>query len=410
MPIDRNNISSEYGASFSQSNRPPTAGENAFWDMQALKSAPQVEVVSETVESSSAGDIVVKELKYESPASGGEMIKIFAYYACPKSRQGTKIPAVVWVHGGASVGNRAAAVDWASKGYAAISMDLPGKGGPYRETSRSEGIDMTDEHIFNVAPSPKESYLYTCVNAVCRAISLLENDEQADASRIGVLGFSWGGVITLITNGIDDRVSAACSVFGAGFITEESTWVEGQLKKLSAEQARIWRDHFDPSIYMRSQNGKTLFVCATQDIYYPLRSFLKTYRLATCEKAMGLVVNRNHELDDVNSGNIVRWFDYALGNGSPFPTLSVTSEGEKLRVEATGSQPIAEVRLFTTDSTDFAQAVWTGVELKDENGAWSGQAPADDTPYFIAATDESGVVVVDDVHLPGLAVKDVADD
>ena len=97
-------------------------------------------------------------------------------------------------------------------------MDLPGKGGPHREKSRSEGPDMTDENIFKVTPSPKNSYLYLSVNAVCRAISVMQAQKEVDASRIGVLGFSWGGVITLLVNGIDSRVTAACTVFGLSLI------------------------------------------------------------------------------------------------------------------------------------------------------------------------------------------------
>lgn len=372
---------------------------SSFWNITQLQTAPRFEELRESVEKTSTGDVVVKEINYESPAAADETLGIFAYYAYPASKQNLKLPAIVWVHGGASVSNRQAVVEWASRGYACLSMDLPGKGGPYRESSRSDGPDMNDENIFTVKPSPKNSYLYLCVNAVCRGISLLGDRKEVDAARIGVLGYSWGGVITLLVNGIDKRVAAACPVFGAGYIPDESCWVTGQLAKLSAQEIKVWREHFDPSSYLASQHGKTLFVSATNDAYYPLRSFVKTWQGAQCEKAACLALNKNHELDDVASANIVRWFDWALRSGSPFPTMSAKVEGDALTAKASGKRPVVRVQLVTADNADFAKAAWTATDMTGSNGSWTAPAPKPDVPRFVVATDDNGAAVIGEVRL-----------
>ena len=35
-----------------------------------------------------------------------------------------------------------------------------------------------------------------------------------------MIGLSWGGVLTILTNGQDERLKAAVNVFGAGYIPE----------------------------------------------------------------------------------------------------------------------------------------------------------------------------------------------
>lgn len=398
-PSSMNTSQTDSIDSFGSSPKAPKT-LTSFWNLAKLKETPNSEVVSESVEKTSTGDVIVQEVKYESPASGDDSIRIFAYYAYPAAKKDGKIPAMVWVHGGACVGRREEAVAWASRGYAAISMDLPGKGGPYRVSSRSEGPDFTDPAIFNVSPTPKESYLYLCVNAVSRAISFMSAQKQVDPRRIGVLGYSWGGVLTLLTNGVDDRVSAACSVFGAGYIPDESYWVTEQLTQLTKTQKQSWREHFDPSVYLAHQHGKTLFVTATNDQFFPIRSFVKTYENATCGKAMVLAPNKNHELDEAATADIARWFDWALRSGSELPQIIAKHKNGKLQITAQGPSPIVSVSLLTADSTNSKEAKWSETELKREGEVWIGSLPPKETRCFVVAKDESGATAADVVNMP----------
>lgn len=372
---------------------------SSFWEMDKLRAEPKIEVAKETTEKSPTGDVICREIYYDSPGADGKSLRIFAYYAFPAAKKGMKLPGIVWVHGGAHLASKEAVVEWASRGYAAISMDLPGKGGPSREGSRSEGPDMTDQNIFAVSPSPRSSFLYAAVNSVCRAISVLCASAEVDPARIGIVGYSWGGVITLIANGIDNRISAACDVFGAGYIPQESCWL-GITGKMPKKQLETWRQHFDPSSYLASQCGKTLFVGATQDTYYPLRAFIKTYEAAKCAKALCLVPNKNHETDDTANADIVRWFDYALRSGPALPVAKVAPSGDKIRVTASGARPVTAVSLVTADGADFTKAAWKWTDFAAKDNAWTAAAPKSTTPYFIAARDDGGALIVAEVRLP----------
>ena len=372
----------------------------AFWNVQALKSAPKAETLGESTEKVGDVEVTLSEVLYESPAAQGGPIRVFAYYGVPVSKKGGKLPAIVLVHGGGGLADRNWVLDWASRGYAALAMDLPGKGGPGREKSRSEGPDMIDDNIFKVSPSPRESYLYAAVNAVCRAVSFLSERKEVDRSRIGVAGFSWGGVITLLANGIDDRIAAACTVFGAGFIPDESCWVQGALKKLSQHEKKVWRENFDPSSYLGSLHARMLFVEATQDAYYPLRSFMRTYEGARCEKSLCLVLNKNHEWDEPTYANIRRWFDWALKSGPPLPSVRVKRTGRDIQVTVKGAEKGLAVMLAGADSTDYGKAVWTTTEMTGKDGVWRAEAPAASKPSFVLVRDKDGGCVAASVQLP----------
>jgi len=394
-------VGGELGGVSTSQRRIPTSVANSFWDIQTLKAAPKAETLKASVVKSDSGDITLREIRYETPGAGNEKMMIFAYYALPAGKRGGRLPAIISVHGGGGLSDVNAALHWAKRGFAAVSMDLPGKAGEARKESRSEGPDMLDDNIFKVTPSPKNSYLYAAVNTVSRAISFLVDQKEVDPTRIGVIGYSWGGVITLITSGIDDRVSAACDVFGAGYIPDESIWVPGPVTKLSAAEKKIWREHFDPSSYLKSLHGRVMFVGATQDIYYPMRSFIKTYQAADGEKTLHLIPNKNHAYDEADVANMNRWFDYALKDGPGFASLKVKKSGGGIEVSARGKRPIVAVSLVTTAEKDFTKAVWEGSEVKGKDGVWKVDLPKGAQSYYVQATDDNGAVIADQVKLAG---------
>lgn len=388
------------GTSNNQIRRAASPMASSFWQIDKLRTAPNVELSSQSTEKTTNGDVTCHEIFYDSPGPSGKSLRIFAYFAYPAANTGTKLPGIIIVHGGTGRADKAQAVEWASRGYAALSMDLPGKGGG-RDGSRSEGPDMADPIIFKMTPSPTESFLYSAVNSVCRAVSALSNSPQVDPNRIGVVGSSWGGVITLVANGIDNRISAACTIYGAGYIPDESCWLaHGNMKHLTAKQIQNWREHFDPSSYLASQNGKTLFLAATRDGYYPLRPFLKTYQNAKCEKALCLTPNKSHDLDDACKANVVKWFDWALRSGPAFPTLKLATAAGKLKVTTSGAKPVTEVSLFTADGTDYEKATWKAAVLEIKDGAWTAEAPNPTVPYYLTARDDTGALIAAEVHLP----------
>ena len=77
----------------------------------------------------------------------------------------------------------------------------------------------------------EDQWPYHAVSAVVLAHSLLRSYPEVDASRIGVTGISWGGYLTCIVAGIDDRLKCAVPVYGCGFLGDNSAWVDRLAKK-----------------------------------------------------------------------------------------------------------------------------------------------------------------------------------
>src|SRR5690606_33907498 len=136
--------------------------------------------------------------------------------AVPRAGEGP-FPAMVLVHGGGGKAFPEWARLWADRGYAAIAMDLSGRG-PDGERLPDGGPEQSDGEKFRDF-EPDEAgrmWSYHAVAAAVRAHSFLAARPEVDGDRIGVTGISWGGYLTCIVAGIDDRVKVAVPVYGCG--------------------------------------------------------------------------------------------------------------------------------------------------------------------------------------------------
>ena len=79
----------------------------------------------------------------------------------------------------------------------------------------------------------EDQWPYHAVADVILAHSLLRSMPEVDAGRIGITGISWGGYLTCVVSGLDDRFRFAVPVYGCGFLGDNSTWAPA-LEKLGA--------------------------------------------------------------------------------------------------------------------------------------------------------------------------------
>ena len=48
---------------------------------------------------------------------------------------------------------------------------------------------------------------------------------EVDGNRVGIVGISWGGYLTCLAADLDPRFKFAISVYGCGFLGEDSAWL-----------------------------------------------------------------------------------------------------------------------------------------------------------------------------------------
>src|SRR5690606_3493717 len=152
--------------------------DDLLWDLDALSNPPEVKWLDQ------GG--TVKSLLYKSVDYKGNPTEVFAWYSNPdlimgRPSSGKKFPGVVLVHGGGGKAFKEWVEKWAADGYAAIAMDLGGKGPDGKRVSRP-GPDQRGYDKFGSTETGnlKEVWSYHAVSSVVLAHSFLLNLPEVD--------------------------------------------------------------------------------------------------------------------------------------------------------------------------------------------------------------------------------------
>ncbi|HET8547795.1 MAG TPA: alpha/beta fold hydrolase, partial [Bryobacteraceae bacterium] len=125
-----------------------------------------------------------------------------------------RLPAVIVLHGtgGTKEGQTRILRQLAARGFLAVAID-----GRYHGERSKAGKGSADyvEAILRAYRTGKEHpFLYDTVWDVMRLIDYLETRPDVDASRIGVIGFSKGGMETYLAAAADPRIRVAIPCIG----------------------------------------------------------------------------------------------------------------------------------------------------------------------------------------------------
>lgn len=206
--------------------------------------------------------------------------KVFAYIGIPQNTTFEKVPAMVLVHGGRGK----AEIDWVKKwndrGIAAISMDLYGDG-PEDDAENSYVTGKKKHPYAGMFPwndygtaflyDHKNAGMYQNVYNVINAVNIMTQIDKVDSERIGLVGISWGGITTLTTAGVDDRLKCAIAIYGCGFLNECKTYFHSVYQKGDP----IW----DPANYAAEAKFPILLINGDNDKHFSLNSSSRTYEV-----------------------------------------------------------------------------------------------------------------------------------
>jgi dienelactone hydrolase len=303
---------------------------------------------------------------------------------------------MVLVHGGGGKAFRDWAEHWAKRGYVALAMDTAGCGpdGPLADG----GPDQTDATKFRdfTDDEAREMWTYHAVSAVIRGVSLLAALPEVDRRRIGITGLSWGGYLTCIVAGLDDRLKVAVPVYGCGFLGDNSFWKATSLAQMRPEVRARWLRDFDPSQYLGGVTCPILFLNGANDFAYPLDSYRASYRLVPAKfRHVSVVLGLPHHhiwtFDEVDV-----FVDSVLRGGLPLPRLErMKTDGDRVSARVVSPRPVKQAALnYTTDSGEWQKRRWhtSPADLKDNTitARLPGQRPV---VWFLSITDERGLRV-----------------
>ena len=393
-----------WGEKSSLANETP-ANESPLNESPLNESPLNESPVNESPANESPNEAIhVEEVYYEGEPLAGRPTRVFAYYARPASGEGP-FPAMVLVHGGGGTAFEEWATLWARRGYAALAMDLAGCG-PGRKRLADGGPDQGHPQKF--APFTDDTvdhmWTYHAVAAVVRGHSLLASLDEVDLERIGITGISWGGYLTCIVAGIDDRLKVAVPVYGCGFLDENSAWVD-LLHKMPPELKDRWIAHFDPSRYLGSVSCPILFVNGTNDFAYPLDSYRKSYRQVPGRADVRIEVAMRHSHPHGWAPQEIGLFvDSVLAGGDPLPKLGpMKTAGGRVFATIDAEVSIDKGHIhYTNDGGKWPERVWHTVEAQVADDRVTAELPGErPLVYYLSVTDRRGAMVsTEHVELP----------
>jgi dienelactone hydrolase len=238
----------------------------------------------------------------------GKPKNIFAYYAYPEAAQKRRHPTILVVHGGQCVAWSDAVCALVDRGYAALMLDLPGKGS-LRSASRSTGPSMDEKNIF--ASDPSRNFLFHAVDSARHALAALRGLPQTDPGRIAVMGDSWGSFISSIVVSMDPEIAALVLVNGCGCIFDTKI-PSGNLginagRVMPPTDLEKWDTFYDQRHYYPALRCPVLLGYARGDTQFSKEQFESSYRLIPNSDKKRLVCDGCHELDAPTREKIYDW-------------------------------------------------------------------------------------------------------
>ena len=322
------------------------------WNLNRLFEAPQFSWLDSA---NSVCSLLYEGIEYKNMTT-----KIFAYYSTPGLVSGDftldrNLPAVVLVHWGWGSADCDWVKLWASRGYAAIAMDLDGNG-------------PDGKRIQNAGPPAKEYMTEVWNNhAIAKIIlahSLIRSFPEVDENKTGITGVSVGGHLTCAVAGIDTRFKAAVPVYGCGYLHEIDEWRNSDLYTgLSDEHKAIWDWVYDPSNHIGHSSCPILFVAGTNDLYYPIDKLMKTYMVVPKERRyLSIIPGLPHNcLQGITMPEIGIFMDSVLSGCAPLPSFSsIVVKNHVIMAQVSSRLNLTSAYIcFTTDKSTYVKKTWS---------------------------------------------------
>ena len=333
-----------------------------------LTAAPVARDITGTPIGISTGKMLktyIDALDYE-----GKPTRFFALIEIPSSAStSTKVPGIVLVHGGGGSAFEEWADLWVARGYAAISIAVEGQTNERDVTSAGKrrwkrhawaGPQRTG--IYGDMSKPiAAQWMYHAVADTILANSLLRSLPEVADDKVGIMGISWGGVITSTVIGIDNRFAFAIPTYGCGHKFDSKNQYGAALGN-----STLYRELWDPIVRLDQATMPVLWLSWPGDKHFPMDALAASYRTATGPRLVSLIPGMKH-------GHAAAWRpaeSYVFAD-------SIVRQG-KIWARQTGAELKGdrfEVSFETTRHVDRAYLVATSENGFTGNRTWT-QTPA----------------------------------
>ena len=351
--------------------------------------------------------LVLRRLRYRIGTFKGAPARMAAFYAFPKG--GSKLPALLHLHGGGQRAFLHEVREWAPRGYAVLSINWGGR--PMEEAPDAEpgtdwgAVDPTQNNVpgysslrpgpksLDEVESPRNNNWFLLTIGARRGLSFLERQPEVDPERLGVYGHSMGGELTVLTAGTDARVKAAApSVGGSGFLHEDLWGIPGSARPLTGS-LDLFRRTLASERYLERIRCPILFLSSTNDFNAPMDFVVRGMAgVPTARKRLVFAPHLNHRFTPETQVARRLWMDAHLRGGPPLPAPPQV----ELRLDRPDGVPLARV---TAAPGAVRTELYYGYDRDPRVRFWADAGDVAEAPCPVADLDEP-LFVLANVHYP----------
>ena len=220
---------------------PRPADFDAYWD-EALRELDATDPQPKLVKSSVLSAPGVECFDLWFTGVGGALI--YAKYLRPVGAKAA--PAVLQFHGySGSSADWAGKLAYAATGFCVATMDCRGQGGRSQDVGGVQGNTFKGHIIRGLDdPDPRKMLFRQIFLDTAQLARVVMSFDEVDSARVGAMGGSQGGALTVACAALEPRISRAAVVFP--FLSDyKRVWEMDQAKEAYAELRDFFR-WFDP--------------------------------------------------------------------------------------------------------------------------------------------------------------------
>jgi uncharacterized sulfatase len=343
----------------------------------------------------------LKAVYFDAPDYQGLPTRVYAYVGIPAGASAVNpAPGIVLVHGGGGTAYRDWVSLWTNRGYAAISIAMEGQTDTLATQGQKDAGLAVGNWLKHARPGPArvgiygdsgvapitDQWMYHAVADTILANSLLRSLPQVNAQKVGMMGVSWGGVITSTAMGIDDRFAFAIPVYGCGHKYD----IPNQYGR-ALESNDLYRQVWDPMVRIENARMPALWFSWPQEDNFSLDSQAATYRASAGSYMVSLVPGMGHgHAPAWNRPESYAFADSIISNGAPWCRQETVNLSNGIaRVTFVSSKTLDQAKLVsTTDSGYTGTRTWietAAALVNNGNGSYAVTAALPDytTGWFI---------------------------
>jgi dienelactone hydrolase len=344
---------------------------------------------SSTTTTVNAGEL--KAIYFNALDYQGSPTRVYAYVGIPAGASAASpVPAVVLVHGGGGTAFSTWVQKWLDRGYAAISIavegqtDVPAAGGGWEQHAQPGpsrvGIYGDTEVTLT------DQWMYHAVADTVLANNLMRSLDVVNADNVGIMGISWGGVITSTVIGIDDRFKFAIPVYGSGHLYDVGNHYGAALG-----DNELYRQVWDPMVRMNQATMPTLWLSWPQESNFSLDSQAATYLAASGQRMVTLIPGMGHGHGVAwNRSDSYEFADGVIATGTPWARQErVSLNNGVAEVVFSATKTLDQAELVSTTGTGYTgDLTWVqqpATLVDNQDGTWTITAvlPAGTTGWFL---------------------------